>query len=152
MCPADYSVEPPLWTGGPTSDALGQHARVVGLNLEGAVAYPVSALAQRQVVNDVLDGRNVVLFYSRQPCVGSWGADTVDTASVYSALVGQRRLTFYAEAGEILDRETGSTWSPGGLALRGQLEGSQLEPVPYTISYWFAWVAFYPDTGLRLNQ
>ena len=152
MCPTDYSTEPPLWTGGPTSEALSLHARVVGLNLKGAVAYPMPALAQRQVVNDVVDGQDVVLFYATQPCAGSLGAATADTASVYSPLVGERRLSFYPEEGAILDRETGSTWSPGGLAVRGQLKGSQLEPLPYTISFWFSWVAFYPDTDLRLNE
>ena len=124
----------------------------MGLNLKGSVAYPMHALAQRQVINDVVDGQDVVLFYSTQPCAGSRGADTVDTASVYNPFVGERKLSFYFEEGEILDRETGSTWSPGGLAVRGELQGSQLEPLPYTISFWFAWVAFYPDTGLRLNE
>ena len=71
------------------------------------------ALAQRQVVNDVVDGQDVILFYFTQPCAGSLGAATADTASVYSPLVGERRLSFYPEEGEILDRETGSTWSPG---------------------------------------
>ena len=114
MCPYDASREPPLWTGGPTSEALGSHARVVGLNLKGAVAYPMYALAQRQVVNDVVDGQEVVLFYSTQPCAGSRGADTVDTASVYNPFVGERKLSFYFEEGEILDQETGSTWSSRG--------------------------------------
>ena len=152
MCPGDHSTEPPLWTGGPTSETLGSYARVVGLYLDGAVAYPVAALAQRQVVNDVVDGQDVVLFYSAQPCDGRGGAETVDTAAVYSPWVGKRMLSFYPEAGAILDRETGSTWSPGGLALRGPLKGRQLEPLPHTISFWFSWVAFYPHTDLRLNE
>ena len=152
MCPTDYSTEPLLWTGGPTSEALGQHARVVGLNLREVVAYPMDALANRQVLNDVVDGQDIVLFYSTQPCAGSWGAPVTDTASVYIPKVGERKLSFYPEEGEIIDRETGSTWSPGGLAVRGQLKGSQLEPLPYTISFWFSWVAFYPDTDLRLNE
>ena len=152
MCPADYSSEPPLWTGGPTSEALGSYARVVGLNLNGAVAYPMAALARRQVVNDVVDGRDVALFYSTQPCVGFRGVPTVDTASVYSPMVGEGKLTFYPRKGEILDRETGSAWSPGGLAVSGPLKGSQLKPLPHTISFWFAWIAFFPDTTLRLND
>ena len=93
MCPTDYSTEPPLWTGGPSSEALSLHAQVVGLNLKGAVAYPMPALAQRQVVNDVVDGKDVALF-STQPCAGSLGATTADTSSVYSPLVGERRLSF----------------------------------------------------------
>ena len=152
MCPNDYSAEPPLWTGGPTSEALGSHARVVGLNLKGAVAYPMVALARRQVVNDVVDGQEVVLFYSTQPCSGNGGGPVTDTASVYSALVGESTLSFYAENGEILDRETGSTWSAGGLAVSGPLKGSQLQPLPYTISFWFSWVVFFPDTDLRLYE
>ena len=152
MCPADHATEPPLWTGGPTSEALGLYARVVGLNLKEAVAYPMAALAERRVVNDVVAGRNLVLFYSAQPCDGRGGAETVDTAAVYSPWVGERMLSFYPEAGEILDRETGSTWIPGGLAVRGPLIGTQLEPLRHTISFWFSWVAFYPDTDLRLNE
>ena len=62
MCPTDYSTEPPLWTSGPSSEALSLHARVVGLNLKGAVAYPMLGLAQRQVINDVVDGQDVVFF------------------------------------------------------------------------------------------
>ena len=112
----------------------------------------MAALARRQVVNDVADDRDVVIFYSSLPCVGNGGTATVDTASVYNPWVGERRLTFYPEAGVIIDRETGSSWSTGGLAVRGPLQGSQLQPLPYTISYWFSWVAFHPDTALRLNQ
>ena len=152
MCPTDYATEPPLWTGGPTSEVLGPHDRVVGLNLKGAVAYPVTALAQRRVVNDVVDGQDVVLFHSAQPCTGGRGAATTDTASVYSPLAGERKLSFYPKEGKVLDRETGGTWSPGGLALSGPLKGTQLRPLPYTISFWFAWVAFYPNTDLRLNE
>ena len=152
VCPTDYSTDPPLWTGGPNSKALGLHDRVVGLNLKGAVAYPMSSLAQRQVVNDVVGSQDVVLFYSSQPCAGRRGAATVDTAAVYSPMADERRLSFYAEDGEILDRETGSTWNQAGMAVRGQLKGSQLDPLPYTISFWFSWVAFYPDTDLRLNE
>ena len=152
MCPIVYPSNHPLWTGGPTSETLRSYDRVVGLNLKGAVAYPMHALAQRQVVNDLVAGQDVVIFYSAQPCVGNRGTKTVDTASVYSPVVDGERLTFYPEKGVILDRETSSTWSPGGLAVRGQLKGRQLEALPYTISFWFAWVAFYPDTDLRLNE
>lgn len=155
VCPTDYSKGLPLWTGGPTSDALPYQDRVVGLNLSAAVAYPLSALAQKKVVNDVVDGHDVVLFYSAEPCFGTLaglGAETVDTASVYSPLVGEKKLSFYLEDGEILDRETSSTWTPGGLAVLGQLKGRQLEPLPSTISFWFSWVGFFPDTELRLRE
>jgi len=128
---------------------------VVGLNLSAAVAYPPSALAQKKVVNDVVDDQDVVLFYSSEPCFGTLaglGAETVDTASVYSPLVGEKKLSFYLEDEEILDRETSSTWTPGGLAVLGQLKGRQLEPLPSTISFWFSWVGFFPDTELRLRE
>ena len=155
VCPSEYPGEQPLWTGGPNSEVLRVHDRVVGLKLAGAVAYPISALAERQVVNDVVDDQDLVLFYSAEPCAGTiagLGAQTVDTTSVYRPMVGERKLSFYVEEGKILDQETGSTWSPGGLAVRGRLNGNQLAPVPYTISFWFSWVAFYPDTDLRLNE
>ena len=154
--PDDYSQELPLWTGGPTSKALRSHERVVGLNLAGmAVAYPLPALAQEQVVNDVVGGWDVVLFYSAESGAGNASgaaARVIDTASVYSPVVNERKLSFSIEEGGILDRQTGSTWAPTGLAISGPLKGSQLEPLVYSISFWFSWVAFYPDTELRLKR
>ena len=154
-CPTEYPDEGLLWTGGPTSETLGSHARVVGLSLPKAVAYPVLELARLRVVNDVVGTQPVVLIYSVEPCVGTvpgLGAMIVDAAAVYIPAADGRMLSFYFEGDHILDRETGSTWSQAGLAVNGPLEGSQLEALPHTIAFWAPWVAFHPETELRLVE
>ncbi|HSH22163.1 MAG TPA: DUF3179 domain-containing (seleno)protein, partial [Candidatus Caenarcaniphilales bacterium] len=57
-------------------------------------------------------------------------------------------LTFERQAEEIIDRETGSTWSITGVATAGTLAGSRLESVPHGDHFWFAWAAFRPDTRI----
>ena len=152
-CPTEYPDEGLLWTGGPTSETLGSHARVVGISLPNTVAYPISELARLGVVNDVVGTQPVVLIYSSEPCIGTvpgLGASIVDAAAVYIPIVDERALSFYLKDGRILDRETGSEWSTAGLAVDGPLEGQQLEALPHTIAFWAPWVAFYPETELRL--
>lgn len=152
-CPTEYPDEGLLWTGGPTSETLGSHARVVGLSLPKEVAYPISELARFRVVNDMIGIQPVVLIYSAKPCIDpvlGLGADTVDAAAAYNPVVDGQALSFYLEGNRILDRETGSAWSPAGVSVDGPLEGRQLKALPHTISFWAPWVAFHPETELRL--
>ena len=45
----------------------------------------------------------------------------------------------------LVDETTGSEWDPlSGRATGGSLAGQQLEEIPATLSYWFAWRAFFP--------
>ena len=154
-CPTEYPDEGLLWTGGPTSETLGSHARVVGLSLPKAVAYPVLELARLRVVNDVVGTQPVVLIYSAEPCVGTvpgLGAVIVDAAALYMPIVDGLMLSFYLEGDRVLDRETGSSWNAAGAAVNGPLKGRQLDALPHTIVFWAPWVAFHPETELRLME
>lgn len=54
-----------------------------------------------------------------------------------------------APSGALEDRPTGSTWDlDRGVALSGPLAGRELEELPVTTAYWFAWSAFYPNTAV----
>ena len=45
------------------------------------------------------------------------------------------------------DHETGSVWSqPLGEAIAGPLKGTQLEPLPSTLTTWQAWAETHPET------
>ena len=61
-------------------------------------------------------------------------------------------LTFEAREGEIVDLETGSRWDVLGRAVVGPLEGASLAPVVHWNDFWFAWVAFHPDTEVRTAE
>jgi hypothetical protein len=47
---------------------------------------------------------------------------------------------------ELRDEETGSLWTSAGLAIEGEREGLQLEPVHAQEIFWFCWYTMYPET------
>lgn len=50
---------------------------------------------------------------------------------------------------QVVDKATGSVWQAlEGRAVSGPLAGTRLDEVPVTLSYWFAWRAFFPDAEL----
>lgn len=72
----------------------------------------------------------------------------VGTTGVFTQPSRDRPLTFLARDGEIVDRETGSTWSIDGRATSGKLEGTKLSPIVHDDTFWFVWAAFRPDTSI----
>jgi hypothetical protein len=71
-----------------------------------------------------------------------------------AARVFRARSHAFAERTEggvtrLVDTATGSVWNGfEGRATSGKLSGTTLEEVPVTLSYWFAWRAFFPDVVL----
>ena len=57
-------------------------------------------------------------------------------------------MAFERREGRFRDRETGSTWNLAGEAVAGALKGERLTPIAHGNHFWFAWVAFRPDTEL----
>jgi hypothetical protein len=118
---------------------------VVGLVVDRAtVAYPFRHLSRQPLVNDVIDGRPVVVTFSAGSATGA----------VFSRAVGGRFLTFggfHQEQDQLVmtDAETATTWhAVSGEAIRGPLRGTRLFRLPSTLSFWFAWKGFYPGTRL----
>ena len=70
----------------------------------------------------------------------------------FSRIVEGRTLTFdYDEENQrFLDRETGSVWDAGGRAVRGSLEGSQLEQLNTRRAFWFSIAIAFPGIDLYL--
>jgi len=61
--------------------------------------------------------------------------------------------SFSVQDGQIVDDETGSTWSVEGVAIEGPRKSEQLEPVDTAyVAFWFAWSVFQPDTDLWTND
>jgi hypothetical protein len=129
--------------------------RVVTLDIGGEfVAYPFLLLAQVPVINDVVGGKRVVVFYTGDtlsPFAGTLTRPkrTVGSTGVVDPVVDGRRLTFKVVASVIVDDETGSKWSILGEALEGPLAGTQLELVVHGNHFWFAWAGFNPSTVVR---
>ncbi|GAA2379086.1 hypothetical protein GCM10010404_39290 [Nonomuraea africana] len=63
-------------------------------------------------------------------------------------MVDGRRLHFTAVAGDFADRESGSRWNVLGQAIAGPMKGRRLARIDHVDTFWFAWVAFTPETEI----
>jgi uncharacterized protein DUF3179 len=75
--------------------------------------------------------------------------EDLTTVVVWDRRIEGRTLTFAAEADQLRDAETGSSWDPmRGIALAGPLAGKILDSVPSTAAIWRAWKLAHPDTSV----
>ncbi len=140
---------------GDTDARLPVKERVVGLD-DGTetVAVRRSALVGRPPLEVTVGGREVVLWHrpgqasalDAQTVAG--GAD-IGTVVAFDPVVKGRRLHFESRGDDVVDRETGSAWDVLGRATSGPLDGAELPPFRFLDTFWFAWVAFHPDTLLH---
>ncbi len=127
--------------------------RVVAIDLNGeSLAVPFSALEKESIISYTLAGQDLVIFFKLGTVsaldneVIAEGRD-VGAAGVFDPALEGRELTFILEDGEIVDEQTGSTWSLLGKATTGPLEGKRLMPIPHSgAQFWFSLVAFKPGT------
>ena len=116
-------------------DRLEAGALVLGVELNGeARAYPIEELGDAVTADELGGERIVVLSRAEGP-----------TAAAFRPEAGGRRLTFELRDGRFVDRETGSEWSLAGEALSGELAGQRLEAMPPRTTFWFAYVAAFPE-------
>jgi hypothetical protein len=129
-------------------------SRVLALNtVEKAVVYPFEFLAENPVVNDVIDGTDIVAVFD---ATTSSSFNTYEqtrqiagSAAAFSRMMGGRSLTFEVSSEGLVDIETGSIWTLSGRAISGPLVGEQLTQVAHGNHFWFAVVLFWPDTEIR---
>lgn len=136
----DGSIIFPLSTDSP--DLVNYHPKefVLGLCRNGvAKSYNFNAMPDGAIINDELGSEEVVIAFDKDS----------GTAIPYFSNVDGQELTFFAiEASgdlpiEFQDVETGTQWDMLGRAIRGELEGQQLDQVPAYNSMWFAWDTYW---------
>ena len=140
---ANYFESEELWFGvNARSTQLFAKEFVAGIELPngGFVAYLERDVVEHGAINDSIGDVDLVI--AAEPQSGT-------IAAVFNRTVGRRTLTFAVEDGRLVDEETGSAWDFGGLAVEGELAGSKLEAIRSLRLFWFAWVAFHPETQLR---
>ncbi len=121
-------------------DRLGPKEIVIGLEHSGTYrAYPLSEIEERNTINDELEGRHI-LITSHYPFM----------ARAFDRTVGDdgQVLEFEYKDESMIDLQTGSVWDFDGTAVKGELEGKQLERLPFDQGFWFEWVTFHPETQL----
>ena len=127
-------------------DRLDKKELVLGVDIETKTkAYPFRVLEKELVVNDTVQGSDILVFFD----------NTTDTALAFDSNVEGRALTFSIEgepdgaATVLVDAETGSRWLAfTGRAVEGELKGAVLGRVLSHLSFWFAWKDWNPDTEL----
>jgi hypothetical protein len=151
----DSTAGRPFLYSGKLDDRLPSTARVLGLELEGEIkAYPFAALQEAGAVNDEIAGAPIVVFHKAGTAsalderIIAEGRD-VGSAAAYSRVAGDQTLTFQPNGdGAYTDAETGSTWTIFGEAVAGPLAGTELVQLLAFDHFWFAWSAFFPESGL----
>ena len=132
-----------------TDDRLYTKEYVVGLVHNDVIrAYPFSVLNDSPVVNDIVEDDPVLITFDANSGAGV----------VFSRIVDGQTLTFESidpadDASEqtlyIQDEGTKTRWRAlTGEAVEGELAGKRLEQIPTTLSFWFGWKDFYPDTEI----
>lgn len=121
---------------------LPQFEQIVGIEVDDRhKAYPIARLKKHTVVNDQVGSTPILLTY----------VAASDTTRAFSRLVRGRTLTFRPRKPgslDLVDSETGSTWTARGECIAGQLKGTELDSIPPLPSFWFSWAAFFPDTEI----
>ena len=148
----DSSSQPFLFRGTPDARLFATERVLAGTIAGEPMAYPFDTLAAEQVVNDVVGGREVVVFWQPGATSALDGGNIDDSRDVGMAALYQRELdgevlTFSIDDdGTIRDDQTDSVWNVFGTAIEGELAGSQLRQELAQPHFWFAWAAFSPDT------
>lgn len=133
---------------------VGVHDRIDG----PTVAFPLLELREAGVQTATLDGEQIAAFWAPGSTSAldqaqvSGGVD-VGTTGVFKAEVDGQVLVFRSASLEVgtglfVDDQTDSTWNIFGTAVDGELAGTNLEQLTHIDTFWFAWIAFHPDTVL----
>ena len=132
-----------------TDDRLYTKEYVVGLVHNDVIrAYPFSVLNAYPVVNDVVGDEPVLITFAAASGAGV----------VFSRIVDGQTLTFEGVATTadaegaplyVHDAETQTFWHAlTGEAVEGELAGTTLQQISTTLSFWFGWKDFYPETEI----
>ena len=148
------SAEVPFRYDGDVDPRYAALSRVVGVTVNSeAKAYPFEEIESLGVVNDVVGGEPIVVF---------WGGGTLDaldsdtvssgraigTGVAYLSTVGDQTPSFSKIGDTWTDAETGSAWTLLGGAIEGPLTGQRLTTAVHRNEFWFAWGTFFPDSDV----
>ena len=150
----DSPNNPPSLFLGQPDERLSPTERILGVEVgDEVVAFPFATLRQQRVVNTVIGGEPVVVFWkagTRSALDEEVIADSHDSgsAAAFSRRFGDSVLEFEADGEFFRDTETGTLWTLLGVGDEGERAEQQLEPVKADNGLWFAWAAFKPETEI----
>ncbi len=142
----------------PYDNRLPAMQRVLGVvSAEHVVAFPLSGLNSHPVLQTMIGNLNVLVI-SQAGMASAVDESRIHeshdvlSAAVYSREVDGRVLDFEFVDNEIIDTQTRSRWNMFGLATVGELAGTQLTKVDRGVYFSFAWLNFYPNSIIIINN
>lgn len=148
----DRIDQPPFLFRGKLDNRLSPMERVAAIQL-GKIykAYPFQLLTKKRVVNDLVNGQPLVVFFQSGTASALDKAEIassrdVGAVAIFDPRLDGRRLTFSMGQDAFVDKQTGSLWDIFGRARKGPLKGKTLTRLTYLDTFWFAWAAFQPET------
>jgi hypothetical protein len=114
---------------------------IVGVIVNGrAKAYRMTDVQQQNPIIDTVGGVPIVIVADGQ------------SVRAFSRLVDGKPADFFTQPNKasitLIDATTGSEWDFAGRAIRGPLDGRQLQRIDVLRDYWFDWRAYHPDTAI----
>ncbi len=123
----------------PPDARLHPKQRVLGLEKDGfMLAVDEHYVRQKKVVNFFLGPSELVAFVDPR----------LDVVRVFERNVWNKPMIFRLEEGQLVDRETETSWNFDGQAELGPLQGASMDELIGIYAFWFAWAAFHPETLL----
>lgn len=130
--------------GTPFSDQrLPAKANVIGVEVGSlAKAYPRELVEKLQLINDKLGEERLLVV--RDP-----GSGKIRIFKRHVPAL-KKVLEFELSEGKLVDKQTATAWGFDGKSLEGKLKAQnvKLEELVGVPSFWFAWLAFHPQTEL----
>lgn len=146
----DTGARPFQSTPAETDGRLDPSEMVLGLEVDGEHAvYSLTRIGDGVRNGDLAERPIAVFSAAAGPGGAAFFADPEVGDEFDVELDDDERLTFEAGGGVWRDDQTESIWDLGGRAIEGPLTGLQLERVPSRATFWYAFVAAFPDAELR---
>ncbi len=120
--------------------------------------YPASSIKSSHLVQERVNGQDVLVVAAGSMFSALDRSQIGDSRKIPSMVafrpdIDGRKLDFSWQDNNLVDRQTGSTWSVLGAAVKGPLKGKQLQSLRGGMHFAFAWLAFNPDVPIYgLNQ
>ena len=127
---------------------------MIGIRVgDDALALSRDRVADAGLVEVSVGGRDLVVLHTPGQASALDGqtipeGKEIGSVGVFQPIADGRELTLQRRGGSFVDRETGSRWNVLGEAVAGRLRGARLPEQRHLDTFWFAWVAFQPDTRL----
>jgi len=126
--------------------------RVIGIKgKNGYKIYPFSKISKEGIINDNYDNKNIVIFFKEETVSILDNKEiaksrAVGSATVFSADLVGKTLSFKKGKGKFIDINTKSIWDITGRCIEGYYKGVTLNPELHSNNFAFAWLNFHPES------